>query len=76
MTFQEYLNQNPIKRRYNVVVTKDDIYQMYSDGPKRRIVELVIQGKHFNYLLLDSSQCLFSMDSDGNKKSTTCFIYE
>ena len=78
MTFTEYINQTTPKRQVNVTITENDCYQTFNDYACKVIV-LLINDTFYHYLLPKDrpsySTLLWTMDSDGNKKSLSCFRF-
>ena len=76
MTFQEYLNQKEIKRSHGVVVKKSDceyITKAIGYGLDKYI-RLKILDTYYDYVTKIGSDLLYSIDSDGNPKSSSCFV--
>ena len=72
MTFQEYLNQTDPKRKPNVELTMEDLYNVYPIYRRNEsiyLIELLIHGKIYDYRLENETGVLWTMDNDGNSKS-------
>jgi hypothetical protein len=76
MTFIEYLNNDSCSRSWGVIITKEDVTDIRKTIPGKAIIDLKIGDSIFSYLLTEHSDLLFTMDSDENKKSSSCFIFK
>lgn len=75
MTFQEYLDQKDPKRRHSVDIADEDIFHRYSGASKGEFIVLNIHGDFYTYYREEGKTLLWTVDEDGNKKSTSCFRY-
>ena len=74
MNLTEYLNQKDPIRMPRVVLSKNE----YILGVKLKVGLNVIQEVYidklpYNYCIVDGWRRLYTMDSDGNPKSSSCF---
>ena len=78
MIFNEYINQTNPKRQHNVKVSEKDCYQTFNTY-NGKVIVLLINDTLYHYLLPKDrpsySTLLWTMDSDGNKKSLSCFRF-
>jgi len=75
MNFQQYISQQNPVRHYSVNVMENDCTQIYNVHFGGKVIVLTIDDTMYSYLLTPDSNVLYSMDSDGNKKSMSCFRF-
>jgi hypothetical protein len=77
MTFTEYLNQADPQRQLHVEVTNADTAHISLLNRKdcKAVITLQIHDKCFYYFLKNDSDRLYTMDQDGNPKSSSCFVW-
>jgi hypothetical protein len=73
MTFSEYINQVQPKQHNNVEVKRSECSNISNVLNGREIITLNILGDEYYYLKLKTSNILYTMDLDGNKKSCSVF---
>jgi len=75
MTLKEYASQKDPVRQFNVIVEKSECTisapVRFADGKVCRRVYINRYG--FEYLHIEGSDRLYTTDSDGNKRSSSCF---
>lgn len=75
MTFTEYLNQPDPVYMPNVIITESDCDTVFTNVKGDISISLTINGKLY-YYVTDTYNRLWTIDSDGNKKSRSCFSFQ
>jgi len=73
MTFTEYINQEDPTRHPHVIITKQDCMSYIVNHQGETHITLEISGEFYFYVNFEGSDVFWTKDSDGNRKSTSCF---
>jgi hypothetical protein len=78
MTFKEYVNQeDPIRFPKVYLEEKDiDMHLLVETKPKKVWeISLKIAEKYYSYRINEGDNVVWTMDEDGNKRSSSCFRF-
>jgi hypothetical protein len=79
MTFKEYVNQEDPIRFPKVYLTEDDFemcLMVHTNNP-RKVWEISLKmfGEYYRYQINEGDNIVWTMDEDGNKRSSSCFRF-
>jgi hypothetical protein len=77
MTFEEYINQEEVKRNYYVEIIESDCKQIIDVRPiARKLITLEVHSIDYQYILSEKDNLLRTMDKDGNPDRISCFVWK
>jgi hypothetical protein len=75
MTFTEYLNQTEPQRNPRVIITENDCDTLFTNAKGDTTISLTINERRYYYVMTANNPRFWTIDSDGNKKSRSCFYF-